>query len=98
MEIKKREKEIRSMAKMSVKERIIKFAEEYGYSFRSNYSGRFMFGRMCIGVSGKGDLKMDLFEFLVNDGLSVSRARQIVNSAKTDNMGLGMIIYFPTIK
>lgn len=97
MEIKKREKEI-VMAKMSVKERIRKFAEEYGYSFRSNYSGRFMYGRICIGVSGEGDLKMDLFEFLVSDGLSVSRARQIVNSAKTDDMGLGMIIYFPTIK
>lgn len=86
------------MARMSVRERIEKFAEEYGYSFRDDYSGRFMYGRMCIGVSGKGDLKMDLFEFLVNDGLSVSRARQIINSASTDDMGLGMIIYFPNIQ
>ena len=86
------------MARMSVKERIKRFAEEYGYSFRDDYSGRFMFGRRCIGVSGKGDLKMDLFEFLVNDGLSVSRARQIINSASTDDMGLGMIIYFPSIQ
>ena len=66
------------MARMSVKERIERFAEEYGYSFRDDYSGRFMFGRRCIGVSGKGDLKMDLFEFLVDDGLSVSRTRQII--------------------
>lgn len=86
------------MARMSVKERIERFAEEYGYSFRDDYSGRFMFGKRCIGVSGKGDLKMDLFEFLVNDGLSVSRARQIINSASTDDMGLGMIIYFPRIQ
>lgn len=86
------------MARMSVRERIERFAEKYEYTFRDDYSGRFMFGRRCIGVSGKGDLKMDLFEFLIDDGLSASRARQIINSASMDNMGLGMIIYFPNIQ
>lgn len=86
------------MARMSVKERIKKFAEEYEYRYREDYSGRYMYGRTCIGVSGKGDLKYDLFEFLINDGVSTSRARQIINESATDNMGLGMIIYFPRIK
>ena len=87
------------MAKrISVRKRIENFAKEYEYSFEENYSGRYMFGRTCIGVTGDGDLKTDLFEFLVSEGLSTSRARQIVNSAKTDSMGLEMILYFPTIK
>lgn len=83
------------MARMTVRKRLEKFAEEYNCEFTDNYSGRWMFGRKCIGVEGKGDLKYDLFEFLVNDGMSTTRARQIINEAKTDNMGLGMIIYFP---
>lgn len=84
------------MAKrITVRERIEKFAEEYGYRFTDNYSGRFMYGRKCIGISGKGDLKYDLFEFLVNDGMSTTRAKQIIKESRSDNMGLGMIIYFP---
>lgn len=35
---------------MSKRELIENFCEEYGYDFRGDYSGRFMYGKSCVGI------------------------------------------------
>jgi hypothetical protein len=57
------------------------------YSVYKEYSGRFMFGDRCLGIVGPDPSKI------------VERARRRgFKKAKTDNMGLDYIVYWPHIK
>ena len=68
-----------------------------GKALYLNYSGRFMYGRTCLGfVGGMGDF----MHFL----LGIERAdcgsewsSEMANSVETDNMGRETIFYFPGI-
>jgi hypothetical protein len=59
---------------------------------RTNYSGRAMYGKDCFGlVHGSiGELLL-LIVALADRGVEM----EFVNSARSDNMGLDMITYFP---
>lgn len=64
----------------------------------ATYSGRFMYGEECVGfdidnISQMSDLTLALAEVYGTD-----KARAIMDKARTDSMGLGMIVYFPGVE
>lgn len=77
--------------------------EKAGYETRS-YSGRGMYGRACLGVDidNNKDITSLFADILALDELDDCYVREefadAFHSAKSDSMGLGMIVYFPTIK
>jgi hypothetical protein len=62
--------------------------------FRYDYSGRFMYGKSCLGLTGQ---LRDLAEFLlyVVPETGVDAEWQDV---KMDSMGMDMIFYWPSIR
>ncbi len=71
--------------------------EDIGYETRS-YSGRGMYGKQCLGIEldeGMGSLFADILESIEPDDLfEMSKAfRQM----QQDSLGMGKIIYFPSI-
>ena len=69
-------------------------AEEYDFTVRS-YSGRAMYGASCLAISGN-DIN------LMQIGFFVGREHEDVfphhlDSCRSDNMGLGMVYYWPRI-
>lgn len=84
---------------MSKRELIENFCEEYGYDFRGDYSGRFMYGKSCVGIVYDVDddtVLNDLEEYFLDVDES-NFAESIRNSARFDSMGLSRIVYFPSI-
>lgn len=84
---------------MSKRELIENFCEEYGYDFRGDYSGRFMYGKSCGGIVYDVDddtVLNDLEEYLLDVDES-DLAESIRDSARFDSMGLSRIVYFPNI-
>lgn len=65
---------------------IEQLSETYG-TFRSDYSGRGMFGATCIGIVTRRP-----------DALIEEAAAQGVRGAKRDSMGCDYIVYWPKIK
>jgi hypothetical protein len=73
--------------KIKVSDILESIAENLDYSFRDNYSGRGMFGRTCMGISGESVVKI------------VEQAAQSgIVGAKVDNMGCNYIVYWPNYK
>ena len=72
---------------MSKLDKVLDLCNEYGIELYEDYSGRGMFGTVCVGV--EGDLQ------------SVDRATgdlyKILGNYRQDSMGLGKIIYWPSI-
>lgn len=69
-----------------------------------SYSGRAMYGRNCLGVEldSLGDFFEKLGEALLEQGEDIDRQdrwkiTEGLRSAKWDNMGLGMIVYFTSV-
>lgn len=85
-----------------VKDLIKEFCEAEGYEFRDNYSGRFMYGQRCVGIVTDEQpipLIVSLFGFLAEESeLDCYNIERMLKGAKTDDMGLSTIIYFPEIK
>lgn len=73
-----------------------------GASCRS-YSGRNMYGKSCLGVGWDGDLAIFIADFMramKDSNLSNADKEDIIDefeSMRTDSLGRGMIIYFPTV-
>lgn len=63
-------------------------ADNMGGSVRKDYSGRCMFGKTCYGIVVKG--------YEMNDCIEQAAAAGI-RGARTDSMGLGAIVYWPSI-
>jgi hypothetical protein len=65
---------------------IAELADTYG-AFRSDYSGRGMFGAQCVGI-------------VTSEPMTVIKeaAARGIRGAKTDDMGLQTIIYWPHIQ
>lgn len=63
-----------------------------------DYSGRAMYGKTCFGIVV--DSITDAFEFYVAVAivLDADDARELALAARTDSMGLGMIVYFPGVE
>jgi len=68
--------------------------EDIGYDVRDDYSGRNMYGKECPGVEAGSEAEIfTMFvELAENDPVM---AKELAKSAKTDNMGLGLIVYWP---
>jgi hypothetical protein len=71
----------------TLKARIVEYAIKNGLNVRNDYSGRGMFGKLCLGVVGS----MPELDALLNQ---VKGANE---GLCKDNMGLGFIYYWPSI-
>lgn len=74
-------------------------SSSYG-DVRTDYSGRGMYGKNCIGIDGDGNqLKVvaKLFVELAETELA-SIIDKLAARISSDNMGLGWIIYFPGVQ
>lgn len=70
---------------------ILESAEEAGLDLHPDYSGRFMYGAECIGVSGSTWALTDWWANLPLD------QRGELGKPRTDSMGLGTIWYWPGV-
>ena len=78
---------------------IEKFCNERdGCFFRSDYAGRFMYGRTCVGIvidDRVYETIVALCDFLHEYG--VECVSDTLGSISSDSMGLSQIIYFPDL-
>ena len=65
---------------------VIATAREIGGRVRFAYSGRYMYGRECMGIVHDD----------VNETIEAG-ARHGLRAARADNMGLSFIIYWPNV-
>lgn len=80
-----------------MREYIEAFCNEYIYSFFSKYSGRFMYGRQCVGIVCDNILEclVRLCCYLVAEGVDLQP--NMLLPISYDNMGCQLILYFPNI-
>ena len=72
-----------------------------------SYSGRGMFGKRCLGIEvdreySLGDVFAAILEAIANDDCvlneqGLEEAAEAFRNMSSDNMGLGMIYYFPNV-
>ena len=78
---------------------IEKFCEnEEEYDFYRDYSGRFMFEKLCVGFTcnNPNTALIDLVDYLCDNDIDNSSA--LINRVCSDDLGLDKIIYFPDIQ
>lgn len=82
-----------------MKSLIAKFCESEGLDFCDDYSGRYMYGKKCIGIICDNPLNVlvRLCDFIVDTGLDAS-FEDLLGDAQLDNMGHSMILYFPRLR
>lgn len=79
------------MLTLSQTERAKKLAQNNGCSFYSDYSGRGMYGKHCIGFSGNSEVAMSCASKVKRwKGLNGQRVC-------SDSLGLGIIVYLPYV-
>jgi hypothetical protein len=74
------------------------FCDDYGYEYRDNYSGRGMFGKECAGiVTDENVLQvvLALSDYMHECGIDC--VKDELGRVCYDNMGLDVVIYFPSI-
>ena len=87
---------------MTVEKAIRNFvAVNEGYELYENYSGRGMFGRICLGVVVK--MGYSYMDFLVKltqylDENNVDDADLMLEGAAVDDLGMDTIVYFPRME
>ena len=82
---------------------IKKFCKENSgrYYVYENYSGRFMFGKTCVGIVVKNgfshmEMLIKLTEYM--NGVDLSGAElEFSEGVSVDELGLDMIVYFPNV-
>ena len=78
------------------------FCDTGDYEFRGDYSGRYMYGRSCVGIVCDNPITatVELFAYILNEDedTDIDELASILGDARSDNMGLSMIVYFPQIK
>lgn len=67
-----------------------------------SYSGRGMFGKECVGISADnvGDTLADLLQAAkdAEDDESVDVVIDALRDMRTDNLGRGVVVYFPSFE
>lgn len=88
---------------MKVAELIKSFCEENSeqYSIYEGYSGRFMFGRRCVGIVVKHgysymDMLVKLTQYL--DKNECEDEELELEGVSVDELGIDIIVYFPKIE
>lgn len=81
-----------------------------GYEFRVDYSGRGMYGAKCLAIDCDSPVKclVDIFKALRamdrvgqrhdTPSFAVTTILEYLGTGKVDSMGMGQILYFPTIE
>lgn len=87
---------------MNIVEAIRLFCDENDekYSMYENYSGRFMFGRKCVGIvvrQGYSYMEMIIKLTMFLNDCGVERFKNEIEGVRTDDLGLDTIVYFPEI-
>lgn len=65
---------------------------------RSDYSGRGMYGKECIGFDLDRNADMLRLGAAIIAVLGEDEGSQVISDVSTDSMGLGMIAYFPSVQ
>ena len=79
------------------------YAEQFGeVSFYNDYSGRGMYGRKCVGLSGSLRDCMQVIAEVIKDAhlceqLNFNDVVDTLLDAQQDSMGRGVILYWPEI-
>lgn len=66
-------------------------------SIREDYSGRYMYGKTCLGIVLQSYVEIAKLAMALQTVLGDSPAADIVDHLATDSMGLSMIAYFPGV-
>lgn len=80
---------------MEFKEALIDFCEGNELEYRTDYSGRCMYGRTCFAIVCDSPLAtvMQLVEYLKDAGFA--DVYYELGEPRMDNMGLSQVVYFP---
>lgn len=77
---------------------IFEIASANGWNVRNDYSGRCMYGDRCFAIDGDGSLGSfagQLFIAVAEGDLDPYELSDMFETTRQDNMGLGMVYYFP---
>lgn len=83
-------------------QQIVEAFENAGYE-PTDYSGRFMYGDRCLGVSGDNALSI-VIETIAEFARNAETTDEVVDfverlgNVRSDSLGLGQIVYFPSIE
>lgn len=66
-------------------------------SFTNTYSGRAMYGDTCVGFDVDSLREIGTLSIAIHEVLGDTLGRDMVERARTDNMGMGYIIYYPHV-
>ena len=76
--------------------KLVSILEDAGLAPRS-YSGRAMYGQQCVGATFEGSLLGTIAD-ITEACDDTAEASDLINSARTDNMGRGTIIYWHDVE
>lgn len=74
------------------------YCKDNDYSFYSDYSGRGMFGRKCVGVvcDNPFEVLVDIVDTLMSEGYD--SVRDSLGAVNLDCLGTSKILYFPSVE
>lgn len=79
-------------------QQIIDALRNYGFNVRS-YSGRAMYGANCVGLDVESfGAVMNIAVGLIEGGIDPTEVCELGENMRTDNMGLGYIVYWPALE
>lgn len=81
---------------MNIVSLIKEVASDHDWSVRTDYSGRCMYGRKCVGV-----VTDDPMQFCLELGIKIGAQGDTSNQPtdiRTDSMGRSTIVYFPDVQ
>lgn len=88
--------------KNKIIELINEFCEMYELEFSTDYSGRYMYGETCVAISDGPDMSIclgllaELFDYILEKVKDI-KLSEYFSDIRSDNMGMGMVIYFPDL-
>lgn len=83
---------------MNIAKYIKSYCNDFGCEYLDDYSGRYMFGKKCIGIVTDRNMlefMIELSDYLHECG--VEKVSEELEQVRWDNMGLEMVIYFPRL-
>lgn len=78
-------------------ELLINLIQHVGYDPRRAYSGRGMFGKECVGLTTENSFANTIAD-LVEGCSNLEEAAELVRGARSDNLGLSTVIYWPDVQ
>lgn len=83
---------------MTLKEILIDFCESNELEYRTDYAGRFMYGKKCFGIVCDSPLSTAIqLADAIRDCEDFNSAYDELGTPRMDNLGLSYILYFPSV-